>query len=124
MMESYTEVKELVLEKLPYEVVWLNSSGNLVYANEKFCRVTGYSKDEVPELSIKDINITVTSESWSNHWNEVIRNECVNFPAVHKTKSGKFYNLEIFAKLISFNNEKFVCVLYWPAYGLWSVLLP
>jgi len=110
-MESHTEVKELVLEKLPYEVVWLNSSGDLVYANEKFCRVTGYSKDEVPALSIKDINITVTSESWSNHWNEVIRNECVNFPAVHKTKGGKFYNLEIFAKLISFNNEKFVCAV-------------
>ena len=110
-MESHTEVKELVLEKLPYEVVWLNSSGDLVYANEKFCRVTGYSKDEVPALSIKDINITVTSESWSNHWNEVIRNECINFPAVHKTKGGKFYNLEIFAKLISFNNEKFVCAV-------------
>src|SRR5690554_233620 len=110
-MESHTEVKELVLEKLPYEVVWLNSSGDLVYANEKFCRVTGYRKDEVPALSIKDINITVTSESWSNHWNEVIRNECINFPAVHKTKGGKFYNLEIFAKLISFNNEKFVCAV-------------
>lgn len=110
-MKSYREVKELVLEELPYEVVWLNSSGNLVYANEKFCRVTGYSKAEVHALSIKDINITVTSDSWNNHWNEVIRNECINFPAVHKTKSGKFYNLEIFAKLISFNNEKFICAV-------------
>ncbi|MCE7054184.1 sigma 54-interacting transcriptional regulator [Algoriphagus sp. AGSA1] len=108
-MESFRYVKELVLEKLPYEVIWLNSSGNLVYANEKFCRVMGYSKAEVTTLSIRDINITVTSESWDSHWDEVVRNGCVNFPVIHKTKSGKFYNLEIFAQLISYNNEEFIC---------------
>mgnify|MGYP006180713231 FL=1 len=102
-------IKSLVLDNLPYEIVWLDSSGNVVYANEAFCNILGYSKNEATQLTITDINVAVTPESWKNHWKEVVEKRVVSFPAIHKTKMGKFYNVGVFAQYFSYNGMEFLC---------------
>jgi PAS domain S-box-containing protein len=111
-MENYIDVNELVIDKLSYEVVWLDSNGKFVYVNEMFCNVMGYTKKEASQLSISDINITVTPESWESHWKEVLEKGSINFPATHKTKSGKFYNVEVYAQHFSYGGKKFICGIF------------
>ncbi|MDR7127931.1 PAS domain S-box-containing protein [Algoriphagus sp. 4150] len=111
-MEIYRDVKELVIDKLPYEVIWLDSIGKVVYANEMFCKVMGYDKKETTQLSISDINVTVTPETWKNHWKEVAEKGSINFPATHKTKSGTFYNVEVCAQYFMYNGMNFICGIF------------
>ena len=104
-------VKEWLVEALPYEIMWMNEAGNIVYANTKFCNHLGYKKPEIKKLSIFDINPATTTESWKSHWEIVKKDKVNNFKGTHKSKSGKFYEVEIFAQFFSNNGKKLICAI-------------
>lgn len=103
------QVKGWLVDQLPYEVVWLNHDSKILYANAKFCKSVGYSQKECVKLQVSDINISITPESWKNHWNEVIEKGSVNFQATHKTKGGKFYEVEVYVQSFSYNGKDYLC---------------
>jgi len=104
-------VKEWLVETLPYEIMWMNEAGNIVYANAKFCKRLGYKKPEVAMLSIFDINSTVTAESWKNHWQIVKKDKVHSFKGTHKNKQGRFYEVEVSAQFFSNNGKNIVCAI-------------
>ena len=103
------QIKGWLLDQLPYEVVWADEDGHIIYANAKFCKAVGYSKRECTKLTVTDINVTVTPESWKNHWQEVMENGSVRFKATHKTKGGKFYDVEVSVQHFSYNGNNYIC---------------
>ena len=102
-------IKEWLIDALPYEVIWADESGKIIYANAKFCKRLGYKKSELMKLSIYDLNVTVTKESWKNHWETIKEEKAQYFKAIHKTKSGKFYDAEVFAQYFSNNGKNMIC---------------
>ncbi|WP_130736050.1 sigma 54-interacting transcriptional regulator [Flavobacterium sp. J27] len=103
------QIKGKLMDMLPYEVVWINKDANFIYVNDKFSSTVGYSKKECSKLSVLDINITVTPESWKKHWQEVMEKGNIKFRAVHKTKKGKFYDVEVYAQKFSYNGKNYLC---------------
>lgn len=102
-----------LMEKLPHEMCWLDEKGNIINANAKFRNALGYSKKECGNLSISKINITVTPESWRKHWEEVHTKGSVRFTTTHKTKKGKFYEVEVNAQSFSHEGKKYIsAILY------------
>ncbi|MDX1365178.1 MAG: sigma 54-interacting transcriptional regulator [Arenibacter latericius] len=110
-MIAESEVKEWLVETLPYEVIWLDEEGNILYANPKCYSRLGYKKQEILKLSIFDINTTATKESWQEHWNTVKSNHTHYFRATHKNKGGKFYEVEVFAQFFSNNRKNIICAI-------------
>lgn len=113
-MKSVTDdlqIKSQLMDQLPYEVVWLDADSHIIYANAKFCRAVGYTKKECSKLSITDINVTVTPESWKNHWQEVLEKGSVRFKATHKNKGGKFYDVEVYVQSFSYNGKYYLCAV-------------
>ncbi|TDU34322.1 PAS domain S-box-containing protein [Gelidibacter sediminis] len=110
-MLQETLVKDWLVETLPYEVMWLDETGKLLYANEKFRNRLGYNKAELLKLSIFDINPTVTQESWAKHWATVKREQTYYFKGSHKSKSGKFYEVEVFTQFFSNNRNNIICAI-------------
>jgi len=113
-METKSEesvIKEWLVEALPYEVMWMNEEGDIVYANSKFCERLGYNRSEIVKLSIFDINTTATKESWKVHW-EIVKKEKVQyFKGTHKNKDGKYYEVEVFAQFFSNNRKNIICAI-------------
>jgi PAS domain S-box-containing protein len=104
-------IKGQLMENLPHEMCWLDEMGNIIYANAKFSSALGYSKKECENLSISEINITVTPESWRKHWEEVHDKGSVRFTVTHKTKRGKFYEVEVNAQSFSYEGIKYICAI-------------
>ena len=104
-------VKEWLIETLPYEVMWMDVEGSIVYANNKFCQHLGYKKTELVKLSIFDINTTATKESWKNHWEVVKKDKVHSFNGTHKDKQGKFYEVEVFSHFFSNNGINLICAI-------------
>ncbi|MBC73562.1 MAG: hypothetical protein CMH47_15140 [Muricauda sp.] len=103
------KLKGWLMDRLPYEMVWVREDGQIIYANAKFCEGVGYSQKECMNLKVSDINVTVTPESWKNHWEEVMTKGAVQFRAVHKTKKGKFYEVEVHVQKFSYNGKNYIC---------------
>ncbi|MDT7829910.1 sigma 54-interacting transcriptional regulator [Pricia sp. S334] len=104
-------IKEWLVDTLPYEVFWANRDGNIIYGNQILCDRLQYKKSELTKLSIFDINSTVTSESWRAHWEKVRKNGSDNFKAVHRNRSGKFYEVEVYAQFFSYGGEQMICAI-------------
>lgn len=104
-------IKEWLIETLPYEVMWMNEFGNIVYANTKFCERLGYKKSEIIKLSVFDINSTATKESWKEHWRIVEKQKKHQFKGTHKNKGGKYYEVEVSAQFFSNNGKNLICAI-------------
>lgn len=105
------EIKEWLVENLPYEVMWMDEEGRIVYANDKFCNRLGYRKSEIVRLSIFDVNPTVLPESWKKHWELVKEKNVHRFRETHKNKEGKYYEVEVFAQFFSNNGKNLICAI-------------
>jgi len=106
-----TVIKEWLIETLPYEVMWMDELGKIVYANSKLCQRLSFSKSDMTRFSIFDINVTVTKESWKNHWETVKKEKTASFKGTHKDKKGKFYEVEVFAQFFSNNGKELICAI-------------
>ncbi len=83
---------EVKLDKKTMIVSETDAKGIIIYANHDFCKIAGYTKDELigkphnyvrhpdmPKAAFKDLWETIQS---GNVWNGIVKN---------RTKSGKFY---------------------------------
>jgi PAS domain S-box-containing protein len=104
-----TEIKDWHIQHLPYKIMWMDKDGNIVYANDQFKDLLEYKSSELLKLSVLDINPVVTQESWREHWEEVAKNGSAHFKSVHQTKSGKYYDVEVFAQFFSNNGKSLIC---------------
>ena len=103
--------KEQFIENLPYKIMWMDEDGKIIYANKNFLIRLGYSRKEVENLTIFDINPAATPESWKNHWEKVGRERAYSFKAIHQTKSGKFYDVEVSSHFFSNNGKNIIAAV-------------
>ncbi|UOY08948.1 sigma 54-interacting transcriptional regulator [Muricauda sp. SCSIO 64092] len=103
--------REQFFKNLPYKIMWMDESGKIIYANSKFLKRLGYTRKEVEKLSIFDINPTSTQDSWQTHWQKVREEGVYSFKAVHQTKKGEFYDVEISSHFFSNNGKEIIAAI-------------
>ncbi|MEO1031710.1 MAG: sigma 54-interacting transcriptional regulator [Bacteroidota bacterium] len=103
--------RENFFENLPYKIMWMDESGSIIYANAKFLKRLGYARTELKKLTIFDINPLATPETWKAHWKKVSDEVLHNFKAVHQTKKGNYYDVEVSAHFFSNNGKKIIAAI-------------
>jgi aerotaxis receptor len=96
--------RETVLSENAFLVSETDAKGNIIFANEEFCRVAEYSHDE---LLGKPHNIVrhpdMPKAAFANLWETVHKGKVWNGFVKNSTKSGGFY--WVFATVYPFKNE-------------------
>jgi diguanylate cyclase (GGDEF)-like protein/PAS domain S-box-containing protein len=95
------------LEHASDDVHWLNSEGQIVYANEAACRSLGRSREELLTLSIPDIDPLATHESWPAVWQRLKTRGSITFEAQHQTKQGRIFPVEVSANYLEFDGQEY-----------------
>ena len=106
-----SETKAWLLDHMPYQAMWMNRRGKLVFTNYAFCEALGYNKKELSQLTIYDVNPRVTPEQWEKHWAEVEAEKTVNFKTLHKKKSGHVFEVEVVSQFFSNNGNDLICAI-------------
>jgi aerotaxis receptor len=95
---------ETILNEKAFLVSETDSRGNILFANEEFCRVAEYSLEE---LLGKPHNIVrhkdMPKAAFANLWDTVKKGEVWHGYVKNSTKSGGFY--WVFATVYPFKNE-------------------
>jgi len=83
------------------------SSQRIIKANDAAVRFYGYSKKELKQLKISDINTLTPQEIQKEIENvKAEKKDCFNFK--HKVKSGKVIDVEVYAGPIKYKKEKII----------------
>lgn len=93
---SETEEKYLTILKTSIDGFWLSDiNGRFLDVNEAYCRIMGYSRDELLKMSIKDIEAVDNFEEINKRIKEIVASGSGHFETKHKTKDGKILDIEI-----------------------------
>lgn len=94
------------------EIHLVDGQGRIVYANAGMCRVLGYSREELLELTIPDIDPGVTLEQIIEEVNRLSDDgSSITFTAVHRDKHGQDYPVEISGAAFDYEGERFALAI-------------
>lgn len=102
------------LNKIRDWITWLNAAGDIVYVNESAYRALGYSKEEVYQLSIFDIDVSYTHELWNAQFASLKTMGSRTFETQHRKKDGSFLPVEINCNYIEYNGQEYNCAIVRP----------
>jgi diguanylate cyclase (GGDEF)-like protein/PAS domain S-box-containing protein len=75
------------------------------YVNDEVCRKLGYSREELLRMSVPDVGLEFPMEIWREHWRELIDKGSVMLEAMHQTKTGEVFPVEINANYFEYDGR-------------------
>ncbi|MDZ7794855.1 MAG: PAS domain-containing protein [Spirochaetia bacterium] len=76
-------------------VYLLNETGKIFQANYTACKMLGYSKEELLQLTIDDVDLNFPSARFIEFWKDQPEGTTVLFETIHRHKSGKEIPVEV-----------------------------
>ena len=76
--------------------IWLTDEhGRFVEVNDTYCRMSGYSMQELLTMSITDVESLETASETAAHLKELIERREDRFESQHRRKDGSIYDVEV-----------------------------
>ena len=73
----------------------LNKEGHILDANEAYCVMTGYSRDELLKMSIPDLEAVEDPDMVMEHMQKLIEKGSDRFESRHRCKDGRIIDVEV-----------------------------
>lgn len=103
------EITQLALDYSADAVFWVEQNSRFSYVNQSACRLLGYSRDELLNLSVYDIDRNYPAEKMQEAFQQVERNGTLDVESVLTAKDGRKIPVEIHDSLIQLEHRSFIC---------------
>jgi PAS domain S-box-containing protein len=107
--EERARVTQFAVEHAAEGILWLNTAGNVVYANPAYCRMLGYTSDELLKLTIFDIEPTMPREGWSDRKGRKDERGSFTFETHHAKKGGERFPVDVTSDYFTYAGETYIC---------------
>jgi len=87
----------------------IGRDGRFVDVNKAFCRIAGYSREELLSMTVHDIDPDYQAEIWSGFWERLKQAGSLKFESRHRTKDGRVFPVEIIATFFEYNGREYHC---------------
>ncbi|WP_342303993.1 PAS domain-containing sensor histidine kinase [Methanolobus sp. ZRKC5] len=89
----------------------ISASGQILEANDAYCHLSGYTKDELFGMMLKDLGAGVSWHALIDDLPDVIERSKGHFEISHHTKDGQLLDLEVSATYAEFPDPSFIFIL-------------
>jgi len=109
------EMSEQRLTQQPYDTIlhismdgfWIvNSRGNILAVNDAYCDMIGYTRDELLQMNVIDIEAGHSHKESTDHLKQIINQGTLRFETLHKHKDGSILEIEVSAKYLDLNGGR------------------
>jgi diguanylate cyclase (GGDEF)-like protein/PAS domain S-box-containing protein len=106
-VEDALRLTQLSVDHAADLIHWVAPDGQLLYVSGSNCERHGYSREEMLDMSIFDLDPTMPPEAWPKHWRELKESGSITFETMHKTKGGELFPLEITANYVEQDGREY-----------------
>ncbi|MCC6698243.1 MAG: PAS domain S-box protein [Candidatus Hydrogenedentes bacterium] len=108
LTERQLTLLDFALDHVREAAFLTDENARFLYVNEEACRALGYTREELLQLTVSDIDRDFPQARWSSHWDDIRKRHSLTFESRHTTKDGRSYPVEISAnfftyELVSYN---------------------
>jgi PAS domain S-box-containing protein len=89
-------------------VFWIREDGSFSNANQKATEQLGYQREELLQMTVSDINLEYSNDTWPEHWQETKQQGVLKFETVHYRKDGTTYQSAVTKHFLSFEGQEVI----------------
>lgn len=108
-MEENLHLTRFSVEAASDAIFWITPDARIVDVNAAACRSLGYSREELLQMRVPDLDPHFNEEIWIQHFDKLRQNGSIRIESEHRTKSGKLIAVEIAANYIAYGQEERNC---------------
>ena len=107
--EKALRLTRFSLEHASDSIFWTTPGARIVDVNEAACRSLGYTRQELLQMTMLDINPHYSAEQWPQHFAELRSCDSLKFESEQLTKDGRLIPVEIVANYVRYESEELNC---------------
>lgn len=105
--ELQCQLTQFAMDNASIEIYWLGKDARVRYANNYACTLLGYTKKEILQLAIPDLDPNYPIERWDDHWQTLKRVKTQSFETLHKRKNGVLIPVEVVANYLRLDGYEY-----------------
>ncbi len=109
-LQKSEELKRLILETTLEGFCIVDLFGRIIYVNDSYCRLIGYSREELLNMSVKDVEGLESQTNVESRIERILSKGNDNFESLHKCKNGSFIDVGISINYLSADKCFFVFI--------------
>jgi len=90
-------------------IFWLDDNGGIFYVNDAACLSLGYTRDELLDIAIHDINPDFPPEIWPDYRDQVREFGSFTLDSRHRRKNGRIFPVEITITSLVYQGKEYIC---------------
>ncbi len=107
MLRQLLRRNELILQTSADGFCVIDLEGKLLEVNPALCTITGYSKEELVGMNIKEIEAVETPEETAKHIEAITKHGYDRFETKQRRKNGKIIDVEVSTQFCELGEDKF-----------------
>ena len=103
LLEEHLQLTRFSVEKAIVPIFWVDrEAGRITYANEAACQSLGYTKEELVQMTVVDIDPNFDQDKWDTHVKSLNKSQALHFETLHQRKDGSVFPVEVFASIFAY----------------------
>ncbi len=94
-------------------IFWVDENAKFCYFNDAACRRFGYTREEMQDFGVHDIDPEFPMERWPEYWAELRSKGSLEFESVHRRKDGSTFPVEITSNYHEFDGQAYNFAFVW-----------
>ena len=107
--QAKTLMAQFAIDRAAFNVLWVDSRGRIVYANEAACSSMGYSSDELTGMAVFEIDPDFKQEAWEHHKGQMRAQRSLTFEGRHRRKDGTLFPVEVVSNYFEVDGQWYAC---------------
>lgn len=105
--EQEVAILSFALDKIGESAFLIDETGHFQYVNEECCRFLGYTRAELLDLGVSNIDPKFPAERWPDQWRDLKEKRSMSFESRHRTKDGRTFPVEVSANYFEYEGQAY-----------------
>jgi two-component system, cell cycle sensor histidine kinase and response regulator CckA len=108
--EEVLKLTQFSVDHAVDSVFWTDPAGRLIYVSDSTSAQLGYSRDELLDMSLFDLDPTLSAEQWAGNWKRLTEKGTLAIETVHRKKDGESLPVEVNLNHLEYDGRAYNCV--------------